>query len=1024
MNANPIKATTRNRVAELVRNFQRNEPDYLRIGYNETQARTDFITPLLEAFGWDVHNVAGQPLGLREVIEEATVEVGEERLSKKPDYELRLARQRKLFIEAKKPSVRIDRDRAAAFQTRRYGYSASLPIAVLTSFHQLAIYDCVPRPAETDEAHVARLLLVRYDEFMARFDELWPLLSREAVYSGDFDRRFAVDVTRRGADQFDDFFLRQVRSWRERLAVDIHANTPGLSPAELTYAVQLFLSRIVFLRICEDREIERYETLKGLPIANTFDALMTELRRADDFYDSGLFRLLDDAPLAIRISDDTLLAIISELYYPQSPYTFSVVETEVLGQIYELFLGEVITIGKRGAVEIVSKPEVRESGGVVPTPRYIVDAIVERTLTPALADRSPAELAGFTAADICCGSGIFLLSVYEFILDHCLSWYLSNNPANHIGRTMYEVAAGQWRLTFDEKRRILLAHIRGVDIDSNAVEVARFSLLLKLIEGETVEGLRDYVTRHRTAALPALDATIRCGNSLVGQAEWTAAGGQMTTALNDKINPFTWSDEFPDEMRHGGFHVIVGNPPYIRIQNMTAYSPEEVAFYQNLASPYSTARQDNFDKYALFIERMLTLLQPDGRIGVIVPHKFMTTQAGRALRRLITDGQFLEEVVNFGVKPVFGRGVANYTCILVFDRRGRADVRVEQIGTLTAWRYGQLGTVTDVPARTLGEGTWQFADAETRVIFDRVRAQFPDRLEQVAEIFVGVQTSADAIYIFRAASKTRATVTLHWNSRDWPIERGILRPCFLDVRSIPAYARPAANAWMIFPYILEAGRNGATKARLIQPADMARQFPGCWAYLKARRAELERRKVTGGTAADRQFYQFGRSQSLIKFDGPKIVLTVLSREPRYAYDDTNIMATGGGNGPYYMIRPRPGMLVTNYYLLAVLNHPLSEAFVRTNTSSFQGGYYSHGKQFIENLPVPLLAEPERAVIEALVENMIEALRGVAAARTPRERNLRERQAAALRAQIEARVTDAFGLSEADMEIVRAVPVPE
>lgn len=485
------KAAARARIADLIQSFRRNEADYLRAAYNETQARTDFITPLLAAFGWDVRNGAGHPSGLREVIEEATVEVGEG-LSKRPDYELRLARQRKLFVEAKKPSVAIDRSREAAFQTRRYGYSASLPISVLTNFHQLAVYDCVPVPAQTDEAHVARLLLVRFDEFEARFEELWPLLSRHAVYSGDFDRRFAVGGTRHGAEQFDDFFLRQVRSWRERLAVDIHANTPGLNPGELTYAVQLFLSRIVFLRICEDRDIERYENLKNLPVAHTFDALLAELRRADAFYNSGLFRLLDDAPLGIRISDAALQSVIGELYYPQSPYTFAVVETEVLGEIYEQFLGEEITI-TGGAVAIVRKPEVRVSGGVVPTPSYIVDAIVARALTPALAGKSPADLADFTVADICCGSGIFLLAVYEFILEHCLSWYLANRHFDHIGTMIYEAGGGNWRLTFDEKRRILQSHIRGVDIDANAVEVAQFSLLLKLIEDETREGDRKSV---------------------------------------------------------------------------------------------------------------------------------------------------------------------------------------------------------------------------------------------------------------------------------------------------------------------------------------------------------------------------------------------------------------------------------------------------------------------------------------------------------------------------------------------------
>ncbi|ONG53101.1 hypothetical protein BKE38_13540, partial [Pseudoroseomonas deserti] len=720
MSDDTSKATARTRIATLVEGFRRNEADYLKASYNETQARTDFITPLLEAFGWDVHNSVGHPPGLREVVEEATVDVGDERLSKKPDYELRLARQRKLFVEAKKPRVPIARNRDAAFQTRRYGYSASLPISVLTNFHQLAVYDCIPRPEQTDEAHVARLLLVGYDEFDVRFDELWALLSRAAVYSGDFDRRLAVDVTRHGTEQFDGFFLQQVRSWRERLAADIHARTPGLSPHELTYAVQIFLSRIVFLRICEDREIERYENLRSLPGTGTFDALMAELRRADTFYNSGLFHLLDDARLGIRIGDDVLGSIIAELYYPQSPYTFAVVETEVLGEIYEQFLGEVIIV-KAGAVQIVSKPEVREAGGVVPTPRYVVDTIVQRTIGPALAGRTPADLTTFTVADICCGSGIFLLSAYDFLLDYYLAWYVADGAARHAGSVIYEGPGGQWRLLFEEKRRILLAHIRGVDIDANAVEVARFSLLLKLIEGETGEALRDYVASRRRPSLPALDTVLRPGNSLVSAAEWVAVRGAMPTALLEKVNPLTWSDEFPTEMARGGFDTIVGNPPYIRIQTMMAYSPEEATYYQDAESPYRTARQDNFDKYALFIERAFTLLRPCGRLGVIVPHKFMTIQSGRALRELIAGSRGLEQVVHFGVQQVFGRQASNYTCLLVLDRRGCDVVQVERVEVLVAWRYGMLGEVTTIPVTELGADAWQFAGTATRDLFARIR---------------------------------------------------------------------------------------------------------------------------------------------------------------------------------------------------------------------------------------------------------------------------------------------------------------
>lgn len=1014
------KAAARVRIADLVKSFRRNEIDYMNAAYNETQARTDFITPLLAAFGWDVYNGAGHPTGLREVIEEATVDIGEG-LSKRPDYELRLARQRKLFVEAKKPSVAIDRNREAAFQTRRYGYSGSLPISVLTNFHQLAVYDCFIVPALTDEAHVARILLLRFDEIEARFDELWSLLSRHAVYSGDFDRRFAIERARRGVEPFDDFFLRQVRSWREQLAVDIHVNTPELSPGELTYAVQLFLSRIVFLRICEDRDIERYENLRSLPAAHTFDALLAELRRADSFYNSGLFHLFDDTRLGVRISDAVLQNIISELYYPQSPYTFAVVETEVLGEIYEQFLGEEIVITD-GSVTILDKPEVRESGGVVTTPRYIVDAIVTRTLTTALAGKGPSDLAVFTVADICCGSGVFLLAVYEFLLEHYLVWYMANRRLDHIGITIYEAGTGNWRLTFDEKRRILQCHIRGVDIDANAVEVAQFSLLLKLIENETREELSDYVKRRRERALPDLSGIVRAGNSLVSRAEWAAAvGSAIPDALVRRVNPFDWRAEFPVEMGRGGFDVIVGNPPYIRIQNMRNYSPEEASFYHHIASPYTTARQDNFDKYALFFERSLALLRPTGRLGFITPHKFMTIQAGRALRGLLTNGNVLETIVHFGVKQVFGQAALNYTCIVVLDRCGSVDVRLEQVRSLEGWRYGESGDITMLTAAVLGSDPWQFAEADVRAIFDRVRARCPSRLEAVAEIFVGLQTSADDVYIFSSVAETADHQVLRWEGRDWPIEKGILRP-FLYKVHLTAYGRPSANTWMIFPYefLIERGK---TRARLLQPDEMADRYPNCLAYLTARRTQLEQRAISGGKANERQFYQFGRSQSLVKFNSPKIILPALSLEPRYGYDDTNVVVTGGGNGPYYLVRQREDAGVTDYYLLALLNHPLSEGYVRTTTSMFDGGYYSHGKQFIKDLPVPMPSEVDRATIGALVTRLITAQGDVDSARTSRDRTLYQRQVVDLRQQVENHITRLFGLTESDMDIVRAIPVP-
>lgn len=1013
-------AAPRAEIRRLVAAYCRNEADYLTANYNETQARTDYITPLLRAFGWDVHNTKGHQLALREVIEEATVEVGEERSHKKPDYELRLARQRKLFVEAKKPSVPIETDNAAAFQIRRYGYSANLHISVLTNFRYLAVYDCQAAPADTDAVNVSRRLLVPYTEFETRFDEIWPLLSRECVYSGEFDRQFASADTKKGTERFDHFFLCQIRRWRHLLAVDIARNTPNLTSTELTYLVQLFLSRIIFLRICEDRDIEAYETLRNLDRCASFAALMTELKRADAFYNSGLFRLIEHDGLDVRISDSTISTIVAELYYPESPYTFAVVEPEILGEIYEHFLADLIQVDG-SAVEIVKKPEVRESGGVIPTPGYIAYSIAERTLRPLLVSKSPHDLSAFTVADICCGSGTFLLAAFEILLDHYLTWYLDNDRASHEGHRIYRVAAHEWRLTFDERRRILTTHIRGVDFDPSAVEVAQLSLLLKLIEGETSDALRNYVVRARNAALPPLDHAIRCGNSLVSAHEWRQTLG--TDPPYDELRPFTWATEFAQEMSDGGFAAIIGNPPYVRIQNMAKYSRSEVEHFRHRNSPYAAAEHDNFDKYLLFVERSIGLVGPSGRVGMIVPQKFTTIQSGRALRRLIAQGRLLREFVHFGAKQVFGPDASNYTCIIILDRSTTTEVRLERPKDLDSWRYGALGAVDGLMASELRERPWRFADAETRGLFDRIKADVPYKLDALAEIFVGLQTSADEVYLFESSDEDAETCTLRWDHRDWRIERGVLRPSLLDVQ-LRQFARPQSNSWIIFPYELLPGRSGIVKPHLIQPAAMAARYPNCWAYLNSRRSELEARSVSGGLRTERQWYQYGRSQSLSRFDGDKIVVQVLSTEPRYAYDDSNIFVTGGGNGPYYLIRPRPKSRISIFYLLAVLNHPLSEAFVRTETSVFRGGYYSHGKQFIQTLPIPIAEALIRTEIEDVVAALIARFQALSSARIRPDRALLKRETEDLRRELRGRVDQVFGLSASDVGIVDSVPIPD
>jgi type I restriction-modification system DNA methylase subunit len=892
------RESARQKVKELVRSFKANEAAYINpaLNYNETEVRSQFIGPFFRALGWDVLNENRLPLDLREVIQEATVEVGEEKLSKKPDYEFRLARQRKFFVEAKKPSIKIERDKAPAFQTRRYGFSAGLPVSVLTNFHRLAIYDCVPVPGREDDPRKARLKFYSYEELESSFDELYDTLSREAVYSGNFDSVYGLGVAQRGTAQFDEYFLSQVKSWRERLAVDIHSRNKGLTPQEITYIVQRLLNKIIFLRICEDRDIEKYETLKNLNEQSSYDDFKKLLRQADKKYDSGLFRLIDDPSMNIDIGSDVLISIAKELYYPQSPYTFSVVEAIVLGDIYELLIAQEVVVDKRNNLTLVEKPEVKASGGVFTTPKYIVDSIVERTLAPAIIGKTPAELASMHIADICCGSGVFLLAAYDFLLNYHLNWYLKDDAAKHNGKEIYEIGRGEWRLTLNQKHKILLNNIFGVDIDGQAVEVARFSLLLKLIEDETNESIVNHLSTYKEQALPSLDNHIKCGNSLVGPNQFQSYYESADGALLELINPFDWVKEFPSIFRKGGFDIIVGNPPYIRIQNMVAYSPEEVEFYQSQASGYTCAGSDNFDKYALFVERGVSLLKQNGLLGYIVPHKFFAIKSGQSLRKLISTGKHLKEIVYFGVQQVFGKKSTTYTCILILSTEPSPEFFVEIVDDLKTWRYSKIGIKQSLSSNVLDEKAWTFIQSSANHIFDRLRREYPTKLKTVAEIFVGVQTSADKIYIVHPTKITATTVSFtDVKGKKWTIERDILRPSLLDAPLHP-FSKPDPNTFIIFPYKIKNN-----DAELYSPDEMRKLFPNAWKYLNAHKSKLMDRNIQGGT--EDSWYRYGRSQSLTKFNTEKIILPILSTEPRYAYDNENIVVTGGGNGPYYLIRP-------------------------------------------------------------------------------------------------------------------------
>ena len=335
------------RMAERVRQYATRIREYTRPTYNETEVRVEFVNPFFKSLGWDVDNEAGLPQHIREVTHEATVLVEEDgrQRSKKPDYSFRIGTETLFFLETKKPSVDITTDSGPAFQLRRYGWSGNLKISVLTNFADLYIYDCSVRPVESDDVGVALIAHYSYTEYEEKFDEIYSLLSKEAVLYGTFAERFENISGSFRREPFDEYFLKQIKSWRLRLGSDIRHNVPLINEETLNISVQRILNRIIFLRICEDRSFEQYETLKRI---RTYESLKQLFAAADQKYDSGLFEVLEED--LITVSDEVLLAIFRDLYYPNNSYEFSVVDPFIIGQIYELFLDEKLQIEDSGIV--------------------------------------------------------------------------------------------------------------------------------------------------------------------------------------------------------------------------------------------------------------------------------------------------------------------------------------------------------------------------------------------------------------------------------------------------------------------------------------------------------------------------------------------------------------------------------------------------------------------------------------------------------------------------------------------------
>ncbi|NQE45861.1 hypothetical protein C5S31_07560 [ANME-1 cluster archaeon GoMg2] len=625
----------REKIRKLVEQFERDKYFYLSKQYLEAQARQDFIDPFFEALGWDIGNKAGFSPFEREVLLEKGDTKG------RPDYNFRIDGASKFYVEAKAPSEPLDKT-THILQAKSYAWnSKDVFIVVLTDFEEFKVFDASLKP-DPRNPNLGLIYDFKYTDYLEKLDELWTL-SRDEVASGSLDRLLLKDAqSKRLRIPVDKSFLSDMTGWREELAKDLYKLNPDINVRMLNEVVQRILDRLVFIRIAEDRKIIEPKSLlelvelwkregKRRPLQYHLNILFRQINadlNGEIFKPHACERYKFDSALLARI--------IEWLYFPKCPYRFDVIGVELLGSIYERYLGNTIRLTAK-RVKVEEKPEVRKAGGVYYTPKYIVEYIVDNTVGKLIEGKKPEEIAEIKILDPACGSGSFLLGAYQKLIDYHIKYY-TVHPAEAGRSTLFPDLIidpdGSHRLSITKKAEILQNNIFGVDIDPQAVEVSMMSLYIKALEGERT-------LPQNKELLPSLANNIKCGNSLIGY-DFFEQQTLIEDEERERINPFDWNSKkagFGDIMERGGFDCVVGNPPYGAFfgQSDKTYLLKQ---YKNCPS--------SLDSYLLFYERCLGhLLKTDGFLGFITPNTWELIFSAAQFRAFVLTNFSINEIVHY-----------------------------------------------------------------------------------------------------------------------------------------------------------------------------------------------------------------------------------------------------------------------------------------------------------------------------------------------------------------------------------------
>jgi hypothetical protein len=912
-----------------------------------------WLNEFLQIFGWDVKDTS-------QILQEKILSKEEKNKLKEinsshttPDYTFKFGNEKLTFLDAKDISVSLERDSDAAFQIKSYGYSISAPCAFISNFEEFAVYDCTYTPSKEQGADFGRLYF-RVEEYKDNYEILERHLLKDNIYRGSLNELYSstlVGVRNVDRKRLDEKFAEQLSEFRLSLAANILKNNEIIiaSNAEkLSYFVQIIINRILFIRVCEARRIERDELLlsfKGEGFWNSFKNSC--YLGFFEHYDGHLFGHIEEIH-ALNIDNVTFDMLLEHLYYP-SPYRFDVMPTKLLSDIYEIFLSKRLFID-HGIVQDKIKSEYAKSKGAVSTPQYMVREIIKRTIPrEQIIEAGISNIFSKKILDIACGSGVFIIEAYDYIEDIFKELYeKSRNPSFD---QYFTVEKELTVINLKGKRALIESCIYGVDIDPEAVEVARMSLCLKVIDNFDHPELYENVGVFGQYILDSVGSNIHCGNSLV-----------ESDIFNDfpdffenqdeciRTNIFNWrgAESCFDAIfsENGGFDYVVGNPPYVEVKN---YNVELPTMHSYLKKKFKSAKVGKVDLAIPFIERGIGLLNSSGRLGYIIQNRFFKTEYGESIRHILSAGRYLSSVIEFEENNIF-KDRDTYVSILILDNSSPSEVAFKlfdgAVESLPSQLRDSLTPELDpdkydfLPSNSFSSQPWVFDGALNAITTKLLKL---GTLGSFAVIKVGIQVLWGKAYHIRPLSIANGVITGSSGICDSvEIEVDACRPLICN-ENFYSYRGDVADVYAIFPY--EINGDVATEIKF---DEFVKRFPLAGKYLTDNRSLITKTVVT--YKDDLSWHLYTRRQN-IEATKPKILvpMTALDTYASLTFSDKVYLDNANVN----FIDPPEYDADTLYSLSAIINSTIFSVLARSMAGSALGGYYKLNKQFLAPIPFPV-----------------------------------------------------------------------